>query len=70
MKTRTQHQEISHIVQDWLTQGLLTPMQGLERVHLLKQEGQGALADVMQAAIQDWHDAERERIRAAMARGL
>jgi hypothetical protein len=68
--TQTQQDQITHVVHDWLTQGLLTPLQGLERVHALRQEDQHALADVMKAAIQTWHDAELDQTRRMMACGL
>lgn len=68
--TRTQQDHITQTVHDWLTQGLLTPLQGLERSQALRQEDKHALADVMTAAIQTWHDAEMEHTRRMMARGI
>jgi hypothetical protein len=68
--TRTQQNHITQTVHGWLTQGLLTPLQGLERVQALRQEDKHALADVMKAAIQAWHDAEMEHTRRMMARGI
>jgi hypothetical protein len=68
--TRTQQHHITQTVHDWLTQGMLTPLQGLERVQTLRQEGKRALADVMKAAIKSWHDAEMAHTRRMMARGI
>jgi hypothetical protein len=68
--TRTQQHDIVKAVHDWLTQGLLTPMQGLEHVQTLKREGKRALADVMKDAIKTWHDAQMEHTRRVMARGI
>jgi hypothetical protein len=69
MTHREQHAIVT-AVQDWLSQGMLTPLQGLERVHALRQAGQDDLASVMQTAIQTWHDAEMEHTRDMMAHGI
>jgi hypothetical protein len=68
--TRAEQHHITQAVHDGLTQGLLTPLQGLERAQILRQDGKRALADVMQAAIQTWHDAAMEHTRRMMARGI
>ncbi len=66
----TKQQHITDTIADWLTHGLMTPMQGLERADVLRKEGKRELADVLKAAVQAWHTAELARIAAATARGI
>jgi hypothetical protein len=68
--THTQQHAIMTAGHDWLTQGLLTPMQGLERAAALKVEGKNAVADVMIEAVQTWHDADVAHTQQMLVRGI